>query len=127
MKKNDHGRKRILIVEDSEEMLDIYRMIFKNEAGYEIELEKDAETALRKVKIKSYDLIILDIIMTPMLGDSFFVYVKDDKRTSEIPVLIVSVLDPEGMGRLKSVGRTDFLRKPVTREQLLGKVREMLS
>ena len=80
--------RRILIVEDSKDMREIYKSFFKNHSGrYRIDMEGDAQTALERVKKTPYDLIVLDIIMEPMTGESFLVYARENSSTSEVPIV----------------------------------------
>lgn len=129
--------KNILILEDDKDMQGMYKIFFSDqEKKYDIEIENDATVALKRLKEKLFDLIILDIIMEPMFGDSFFLYLRGDEKTMRIPVLVVSVLSPDTLGRLKKIDHVDtidkpvtldFLQKPVTKQQLLKEVDKMLS
>lgn len=118
--------KNILIVEDDEEMMRIYGMMFTDKADYSVEMEARAEVALRKVKQKHYDLVILDIIMMPMTGDTFYVYLRNSLKTMYIPVLVVTVLDSRVMDHFKILQDVDFLQKPITEEKLFDKIETML-
>jgi DNA-binding response OmpR family regulator len=118
--------KEILIVEDDESMQDMYRMIFERRDEYKIRIEGSAETALRKVRENDYDLIILDIVMWPMTGDSFFVSVRSEKKTKNTPILIVSILSKYTLEQLEKINHCDFLQKPVSPAQVIDKVEKML-
>lgn len=110
--------KKILIVEDEKDMQDIYREMFENQTKYEIDIETGSMPALRKLALKNYDMIILDIVMEPIAGDSFFIYLRSDAKTAAIPVLVVSVLGPDIMEKLRRVDHAHYLQKPISREQL---------
>ncbi len=121
--------KRILIVEDDEDMLEIYRGLFKSKSDkYEIETVTDARLGFKKLEEGEFDLVILDIIMEPMPGDTFFLCVRNDKKLRNIPVIVVSVLDPNDMvGQFKKVNHVDFLQKPITEEQLFEKINQFVA
>lgn len=119
--------RKILIVEDDKDMQEIYRDIFRDESNYEIELESDPLDGLKKTKQKAYDLIILDIIMDPIPGDSFFVYLRDEDKIKHIPILVVSILGEDSLELLKRLGQTDFLKKPIKKEELMKKINKILS
>ena len=116
--------KRILIVEDDEDMLEIYRNMFdKKKDKYQIETVTDARLGFKKLEEGEFDLVILDIIMEPMPGDTFFLCVRNDKKLRNVPVIVVSVLDPNDMiGQFKKVNHVGFLQKPITEDQLFEKV-----
>ena len=119
--------RRILIVEDSKDMRDIYKSFFKNHSDrYRIDMEGDAQTALERVKKTPYDLIVLDIIMEPMTGESFLVYARENASTSVVPIVVVSVLSEGILRGLKRFERVDFLQKPITEDQLIGAVEKNL-
>jgi CheY-like chemotaxis protein len=118
--------RRILIVEDEKDMQDIYMDMFSDRSDYKIHIEGGTMPALRRLTSENYDLIILDIIMEPIAGDSFFVYLKSDARTESIPVLVVSVLGPEIMDKLKRVDHAHFLQKPITKEKLFETIESIM-
>lgn len=120
--------RQILIVEDEKDMQEIYRDMFSDQAEeYEIDIESNAAAALRRLKERTFDLIILDIIMEPMSGDSFFVHVRDDIKTMNLPILVASVLKPDLLEQLKKMDHVYFLQKPITKEQLLEKINDILT
>lgn len=118
--------KNILIVEDDKDMQEIYRNMFKDDKKYEISIIDDATMALRTLKDKNFDLIILDIIMEPMMGDSFFLFIKGDEKTSHIPIIVVTVLNPDTLKQLKKVDNVVLLQKPINKEQLFKEINKIL-
>jgi CheY-like chemotaxis protein len=120
--------KKILIVEDNRNMQDIYTIYFESRKGeFEVEMQGSAEIALEKTKTDTYDLIILDIIMEPMTGESFLVYIRENPKTKDIPVLIVSVLSPDMLVQLKKYPKVEFMQKPIPEEKLIAALNRMLS
>lgn len=119
--------KRILIIEDDKDMQKIYRGFFvTEEKKYDINMISDASDALKVLKEGEYDLIILDIIMEPLTGDNFFVYAKNDIKTMNTPILIVSVLSEDILANLKHIGKFEYLQKPISKNQLLKKIEDMI-
>jgi len=116
--------KRILIVEDDQEMQQIYRDMFKGKEEYAIEFGNNAAVASRKLEEKTFDLIILDIIMEPVPGDSLFVYIRKTKMIST-PILVVSVLSAELLRNLKEINHVDFLKKPIKEKELFQRIEKM--
>jgi DNA-binding response OmpR family regulator len=118
---------RILIVEDNPDMLDIYAGMFKHESRFEIEMESDAMKALRRLEDTKYDLIILDIIMEPLTGESFFVYLRGNVKTMRLPVIVVSVLEPHTLDALKKLNHSMILQKPVSKADLFASIDKMIA
>lgn len=119
--------KKILIIEDDTEMHSMYKIFFSGqEDKYVVNIEPLARQALEKTRQGKYDLIILDIIMEPMPGDEFFIHLRDNVKTRNIPVLAVSVLNPTMLEDLKELGHIDFMQKPVTKDELFAKIEKLL-
>jgi CheY-like chemotaxis protein len=119
--------KKILIIEDEKGMQEIYRDIFNDEKDkFTFEIVSSGEKGLDRVREKGYDLIILDIIMEPMTGDSFFVHMRSDFEMADLPVLVVSVISPELLERMKRIDHISFLQKPITKEQLFTEINRVL-
>lgn len=119
--------RKILIVEDDKDMQEIYRTMFEGNADYAVEATTDASAALKRLRTEKFDLVILDIIMEPMGGDSFFVHVRNDSRMRKVPILAVSVLKRDTLHFLETLGNFYYLQKPITREALFAKIAEILN
>jgi len=123
----ENEKKRILIVEDDMAMQEIYKVMFQSRSDrYDIEIFGDARLALRVMKEDHVALIILDIYMEPMEGDIFFTCVREDKDIPNVPVLVISVIDPSRLEHFKKMGNVEFLKKPVEEEHLMEKIEEMI-
>jgi FixJ family two-component response regulator len=66
--------------------------------------------------------------MEPMSGDAFFMHVRKgmNAKVKDIPILVVSVLSPSILRQLKKINHVDFVQKPVTKEQLLDKIKAII-
>lgn len=119
--------KRILVVEDEESMIEIYKDIFLGTEGrYEINYVNNARDALARVKEEICDLIITDVVMQPMSGDTFFAYVRGNTKTAKLPIIVVSVLKLGIFKGKNKIGNTRYLSKPITKEKLLKEIEESL-
>ncbi len=81
----------ILIVDDEKAIIHNFRKIFGKE--YQVLSASDGEAALKIVKKRSPDLIILDLIMPVMDGFEFLENLIRDQILSQIPVIIYSSKD----------------------------------
>ena len=110
---------RILLVEDDVELQEIYvRMLSFND--YRIAQAYDGVDALELLEDAGADLIVLDIILDEMMGDDFYMRVKQDARFSAIPVVVVSALPAERCQLMLEMDPTTvFLRKPFGRRDLV--------
>ena len=122
--------KKILIVDDDKNMLEIYGEIF-SERKEELSLvfAMSVEEAIDKLNRERIDLVVLDIIMEPLSGQYLYLkLIQDDKyKERNIPVLITSVLKKENLKNLERLSNNVYIfEKPFKSEAFLGKVDEMV-
>ncbi len=123
------GKKQILIVEDDESMRAFYGDFFRDQAGkYEADIVDNGVTAFKKLQEKVYDVVVLDMIMENLPGDSLFAIMRDSSKNKETPVIVVSVLDASdfAVDFILNKDRTAFLQKPITRELLFEKIKSLM-
>ena len=113
---DDDGKKVVLVVDDEPDSVILVR---ENLAGqpYRVVSAFTAEEGLKMaVKLKPF-CILLDIMMPDRDGWDLIRDLKANTDTVGIPVVILSIVDNKPLGF--SLGVTDYLLKPVEREQLL--------
>jgi CheY-like chemotaxis protein len=115
--------KTILIVEDEHNLQNLYELMLEG-TGCEIIRAYDGYEALEKLTEKKPDLIILDLLMNMIMGDTFFLHLKNMPDYADIPVIIISAYSER---RYKNLRKTDpnliFIKKRyLTRERLLDEV-----
>lgn len=89
-------QRQILIVEDDQDMREAYKVFFADQKdSYEVNIVGDALEATRMMNEIRFDLVIADIIMEPVAGDSLSIFIRENKNTADIPILVISVLSPE--------------------------------
>lgn len=79
----------ILLVEDDQALIDIYNITFTHE-NFKVEIARDGEECLKKIKTIMPDIILLDIMMPRMNGIQTLEKLKSDTKTKDIPVIILS-------------------------------------
>jgi CheY-like chemotaxis protein len=121
--------KKILIVDDE---LDVRTWLatFFEDNGYETDTAENGEEGFAKVRAGGIDLITLDITMDTQSGVRMFRDLQQDPATGNIPVIIITGVASEFktfIERTKQVENPDgYFEKPVDREALLTKVRELI-
>lgn len=101
----------ILIIEDNKELLDFIISIF--EEDYNVISAEDGEAGMELAKETIPDIIISDILMPRMDGKKFCKAIKQDFKTSHIPIILLTALsskDHEREGIL--AGADDYITKP---------------
>jgi len=91
--------------------------------GYRVLEASDVEGLLGQVQKTSVDLIMLDVIMPLMDGHDTLGIIRDDPRTKNIPVLVVSMVQDKERGIL--LGANAFLKKPFKEDELMESVRAL--
>ncbi len=119
--------KRILIVEDDQELQELYAAMLEDE-DYQLVAAFDGSDALQRLREAPPDLIVLDIILDEVMGDAFFLQVKQQSEYADIPVVIASVLPVETCGKLlQTDARTVYLQKPFNKREFLEVVEKGLN
>jgi signal transduction histidine kinase/DNA-binding response OmpR family regulator/ligand-binding sensor domain-containing protein len=115
----------ILIVEDNFDLLYYVKTILMND--YTILTALNGENGLEIAFEKTPDLIISDIMMPEMDGISFCRKIRDDIKTCHIPFIFLTA--KAGLNnKLEGLasGADDYLTKPFSKEELLGRVKNIL-
>ena len=117
----------ILIVDDEPNARSLLRLILVR-AGFEVLVAQDGYEALKEVKEKIPDAMILDIMMPGIDGFEVCEKLRSNKDTATLPIIMLSArADPESVNKGLRVGATKYLTKPVTPELLTSQVNEVLS
>ena len=124
---NESGKAPIvLIVDDNEQNLELIQA-YLEDLDCETIPAYDGQQALDVIAQNPPDLILLDIMMPKMSGFEVCKRVKNDPKTAEIPIIMVTALHEFGdIERAIEAGTDDFLSKPVNRLELTTRVRTML-
>jgi putative two-component system response regulator len=120
------NKPRILAVDDENRNLRLLEAILIP-LGYEVALAKDGVEALKKVREKPPDVILLDVMMPRMDGFEVARLLKEQEDTRIIPIVMVTALR-ETQDRIKAleVGVDDFISKPVEKTELRARVQSLL-
>jgi two-component system cell cycle response regulator len=115
----------VLIVDDDELNVRLLQALLSGK--YEVTTAYSGKEALLEVENKPPDLILLDIMMPGISGYEVCKKLKDDKKTSYIPIVMVSALT-EKSEKIKCIeaGADDFLSKPVDVNELMVRVKSLL-
>ena len=116
--------KRILIVDDEEDIRDILSFNLEN-AGYLTDCAGSAEDALEMLSDR-HDLILLDIMMGGMSGLKMAQILRNEKR-NEIPIIFLTAKITENdMLTVFSIGGDDYICKPFSINEVLARVKSVL-
>lgn len=116
----------ILVVDDNQQNLELLQAYLEDMDCHTVPAYDGLE-ALKIVSQQPPDLILLDIMMPKMSGFEVCKRIKNDPRTSDIPIIMVTALNEFGdIERSIDSGTDDFISKPVNKLELLTRVKTML-
>lgn len=81
--------KRILVVDDDRDIVDIYRRALERE-GYRVICAYDGEEGLKILRANPCDLLVLDLKMPKMSGDQVLKVLRRDPNLNQTKVLVMS-------------------------------------
>ncbi|KST61948.1 response regulator [Mastigocoleus testarum] len=117
----------ILIIDDEPNNLDVLSTSLEC-YGYQVRQAVSAEIALKTIKLKLPELILLDVIMPKVDGYELCQQLKSNPETKDIPVIFLSALSQEhDKGKGFEVGAVDFISKPFHLEEILARINHQLT
>ena len=117
---------KILIADDDSDIRDILKLTLK-EDDYEIIEAQDGEEALKIIRSKPLDLVLLDYKMPKMDGRTLCNLIKKDLLLAHLPIIMVT-----GKGEVSDkidgidAGADDYVVKPFEPKELLARIRMVL-
>jgi DNA-binding response OmpR family regulator len=117
---------KILVVDDEPDIVLVLQATLAH-AGYEVLTAYDGPGALEQVEAGLPDLILLDIRMPGVDGWEVCARLKEDQRTRDILVMMVTAMGgTEAIIRGLSLGASDYLVKPFSFDELLTRVKALM-
>ncbi len=115
----------LLVVDDSED----FRQFMQHslELQYRVEVASNGEEAWKKIQEKQPDLVISDVMMPVMDGNELCRLIKSDKRTSHIPVILLTARQAvESKVKGLETGADDYVTKPFNMIVLVLRIRKLI-
>jgi len=113
---------KVLLIEDHQFLSELYAKNLKRR-DYNVEIAKDGEDGLEKVKSFKPDVILLDIIMPDMNGIEVLKELKSSSKYKKIPVIVLTaVSDVEKMQECLDSGALGYITKGTSTEEIINKV-----
>jgi DNA-binding response OmpR family regulator len=120
-------KKRILAVDDDASICEFYEQTLKM-LGYDVRIAASARIAKETILLHRPDLILMDIMMPDQDGISLTRELRNDRKTSEIPIVMVSGLADAGtLQDALLFGAVGYLVKPVDHDTLKAKIDSTLT
>ncbi|MAM29613.1 MAG: two-component system response regulator [Flavobacteriaceae bacterium] len=114
----------ILVVEDSDNILEVITLMFDFQ-GWEVSTRTSLANIIADVKETKPDLILMDMLLSGANGCDACTTIKNDEEISNIPVMIMSA-HPEAHREAKNAGANYFIAKPFEMDALISKVKQAI-
>ncbi len=117
--------KRVLLIEDEPNIIEAIRFILSRD-GWRVDTHSDGETALETVRLKSPDLVILDVMLPNRSRYDILHDLRAREDTKALPVLMLTARGQKKDRELaEKLGVNRFMTKPFSNGEILATVREL--
>ncbi len=118
--------KKVLVCDDEPYIVESVSYVVRK-AGFEVDVAEDGEEALAKAQETRPDLIFLDIMMPKLSGHEVCRRLKDDPKTKDIYIVMLTARgQEEDEKRALDMGADEFMTKPFSPRKMRAKLQEIL-
>jgi phosphate regulon transcriptional regulator PhoB len=119
--------KKILIVEDEPDVVDLLALQLRKAGGFSIATAQDGAEGLKKARAELPALIVLDLMLPRMSGLEVCKILKTDSSTHHIPIIMLTA-KAEEVDRIVGLefGADDYVTKPFSPREMLLRIKAIL-
>lgn len=126
MKNRSSNHRNILVIEDNHAILDVITLILQSEA-YKVNGLSKSANYMQHIDEQKPDLLILDIMLPDADGRVLLQELRENEKTSDIPVLMISARYTEQNVQHGEYKPNGFLAKPFDIDDLLDRIEGILA
>jgi two-component system alkaline phosphatase synthesis response regulator PhoP len=124
--KNNKVKKKILVVDDEKDIVDILKYNLEKEHEFEVLTAYNGKEALELVG-NHPDLILLDIMMPELNGFEVCKQLKQNPASAKIPVIFLTAKENEIDEILGlELGADDYIHKPLSPRKVIARVKSVI-
>jgi len=113
--------KKVLVIDDEPEMLSLVKYTLE-QGGFEVHTCDNGRTAWDEIAKVKPDVLILDVMLPGIDGYSLQLKLSQDPATKDLPIVILTALEPSKTLFQKFSAVVGFMTKPFKPEELLKTV-----
>ncbi len=119
---------RILLIDDSSEMLEMLKMILEHQGDHEVILSADAKKGLEAAMKHVPDVAIVDVMMPEINGYEVVRRLRAHSSTSDMGIIILTARgQPVDRQAAMDAGANHYLSKPVDTKELLSEIEKLVA
>ena len=123
---SNQNKYKLLVVEDEQDIRDLLIFNLQKE-GFKVESTDNGDSALSLIRKNNFDLVLLDLMLPGIGGFDLTRILKNDKKTSEIPILMLTAKGEESdIVKGLELGADDYMTKPFSIKVLLARINKIL-
>lgn len=123
----ESGQKKLLIVDDDEDLVELIREGFSRDGRFEIRSVNNGFDAGMGVREFRPDLVILDVMLPDINGKEVCQRVRGDSALDMVKILCISgMVEKDKVAELMEAGANDFMQKPFAIEDLIDRACDLL-
>jgi two-component system OmpR family response regulator len=116
--------KTVLVIDDNEDLVVLFSRMIRS-GGYEVLTALNAEEVMKVLEKTVPDLILLDLMMSPVDGWEILSNIRSRANMSLVPVVIFTAKIPGNREISEHIGEIDdYIMKPVTHEEIVKVIRD---
>lgn len=120
------GKETVLIVEDEKNIVELLKYNLSKE-GFRVLSAAKGDLGLEMIRRELPDLVVLDLMLPEMNGLEICRIIRQDSRTSHIPVIILTAKSQETDKIIGlELGADDYMTKPFSPRELVTRVKVVL-
>ena len=111
--------KKVLVIDDEPEMLDLIKYTLEK-GGFEVSTCDSGRHAWEEIDRVRPDLLVLDVMLPGIDGYSLQLKISQDAATRELPIIVLTALEPSRTLFQKFTQVVGFMTKPFKTDELLA-------
>lgn len=123
----ESGKKRILVVDDDEAILDMLVELLERDGRFEVKVARGGYEAGMLTQEFQPDCVVLDYKLPDIDGNRVCRTLRANPHFAGVRIIIISgVADPDEITELRRSGADDFMRKPFQIDELIARILQLV-